>query len=70
VLVLKQFICPVAVLPQVHWACLTLGITGLEDVLIDVRRITDVCDLPLLGLMWTLGFWFIRLLPWQRTLNR
>ncbi len=25
-----------------------LGITGLEDVLIDVRRITDVCDLPLL----------------------
>ena len=25
-----------------------LGITGLEDVLIDARRITDVCDLPLL----------------------
>ncbi len=25
-----------------------LGITGLEDVLIDERRITDVCDLPLL----------------------
>lgn len=25
-----------------------LGITGLEDVLIDTRRITDVCDLPLL----------------------
>lgn len=25
-----------------------LGITGLEDVLIDVRRITDVCDLPVL----------------------
>jgi methylisocitrate lyase len=25
-----------------------LGITGLEDVLIDVRRVTDVCDLPLL----------------------
>ena len=25
-----------------------LGITGLEDVLIDVRRITDVCDTPLL----------------------
>lgn len=25
-----------------------LGITGLEDVLIDVRRITDVCDLPLM----------------------
>ena len=25
-----------------------LGITGLEDVLVDVRRITDVCDLPLL----------------------
>jgi len=25
-----------------------LGIMGLEDVLIDVRRITDVCDLPLL----------------------
>ena len=25
-----------------------LGITGLEDVLIDVRRITVVCDLPLL----------------------
>src|SRR5690606_33423207 len=25
-----------------------LGITGLEDVLIDVRQITDVCDLPLL----------------------
>ncbi|WP_198119758.1 methylisocitrate lyase [Massilia rhizosphaerae] len=25
-----------------------LGISGLEDVLIDVRRITDVCDLPLL----------------------
>ena len=25
-----------------------LGITGLEDVLIDVRRITDVCDVPLL----------------------
>lgn len=25
-----------------------LGITSLEDVLIEVRRITDVCDLPLL----------------------
>jgi methylisocitrate lyase len=25
-----------------------LGIIGLEDVLIDARRITDVCDLPLL----------------------
>ncbi len=25
-----------------------LGITTLEDVLVDVRRITDVCDLPLL----------------------
>jgi methylisocitrate lyase len=25
-----------------------LGISGLEDVLIDIRRITDVCDLPLL----------------------
>ena len=25
-----------------------LGITGLEDVLIDARRITDICDLPLL----------------------
>ena len=25
-----------------------LGITGLEDVLVDVRRITDVCDIPLL----------------------
>src|SRR5690606_31788342 len=25
-----------------------LGISGLEDVLIDPRRITDVCDLPLL----------------------
>lgn len=25
-----------------------LGISSLEDVLIDVRRITDVCDLPLL----------------------
>ena len=25
-----------------------LGITSLEDVLIDVRRITDVCDLPLM----------------------
>lgn len=25
-----------------------LAISGLEDVLIDVRRITDVCDLPLL----------------------
>src|SRR6478672_1899149 len=25
-----------------------LGISGLEGVLIDVRRITDVCDLPLL----------------------
>ena len=25
-----------------------LGITGMEDVLVDVRRITDVCDLPLL----------------------
>ena len=25
-----------------------LGITTLEDVLIDVRRITDICDLPLL----------------------
>ena len=25
-----------------------LGISGLEDVLIDARRITDVCDLPLL----------------------
>ena len=26
-----------------------LGIFGLEDVLVDVRRITDVCDLPLLA---------------------
>lgn len=25
-----------------------LGITSLEDVLVDVRRITDVCDVPLL----------------------
>ena len=25
-----------------------LGITGLEEVLVDVRRITDVCDTPLL----------------------
>src|SRR6187401_3715162 len=25
-----------------------LGISGLDDVLIDIRRITDVCDLPLL----------------------
>jgi methylisocitrate lyase len=25
-----------------------LGISSLEDVLIDVRRITDVCELPLL----------------------
>jgi methylisocitrate lyase len=25
-----------------------LGISGLEDALIDIRRITDVCDLPLL----------------------
>jgi len=25
-----------------------LGITSLEDVLIEVRRITDICDLPLL----------------------
>ena len=25
-----------------------LGITGLEDILVDVRRITDVCDTPLL----------------------
>ena len=25
-----------------------LGITGLEDVLVDVRRITDVCNTPLL----------------------
>ena len=25
-----------------------LGISGLEDVLIDIRRITDACDLPLL----------------------
>ena len=25
-----------------------LGMSGLEDVLVDVRRITDVCDTPLL----------------------
>jgi len=25
-----------------------LGITNLDDVLVDVRRITDICDLPLL----------------------
>jgi methylisocitrate lyase len=25
-----------------------LGISGLDDVLVDVRRITDVCDLPLM----------------------
>ena len=25
-----------------------LGISGLEDVLIDIRRITDVCELPLM----------------------
>ena len=36
-----------------------LGISGLEDVLIDVRRITDVCDTPLTGRcryrFWRLG---------------
>ena len=32
-----------------------LGITGLEDVLIDARRITDICDLPLLVDVYT-GF--------------
>lgn len=26
-----------------------LGISTLDDVLIDIRRITDVCDLPLMG---------------------
>src|ERR1700761_7151483 len=26
-----------------------LGISELEDVLVDVRRITDVCDTPLMG---------------------
>lgn len=25
-----------------------LGVSGLEDVLVDIRRITDTCDLPLL----------------------
>src|SRR5262245_47864593 len=25
-----------------------LGISNLDDVLVDIRRITDVCDLPLL----------------------
>src|SRR5712671_7093161 len=25
-----------------------LGISGLDDVLVDIRRITDICDLPLL----------------------
>ena len=32
-----------------------LGITGLDDVLTDIRRITDVCDLPLLSDIYT-GF--------------
>ena len=31
-----------------RWACPDLGVSTLDDVLTDVRRITDVCELPLL----------------------
>ena len=46
--VTKQFISPAAVLPQALSGIPDPGISTLDDVLTDVRRITDVCDLPLL----------------------
>ncbi|SPX11764.1 methylisocitrate lyase [Escherichia coli] len=37
-----------------------LGISTLDDVLTDIRRITDVCSLPLL-VDADIGFWFFGL---------
>ena len=34
--------------PQVRWACRISGISTMDDVLTDVRRITDITDLPVL----------------------
>ena len=40
--------CPAAAWRPIRWAMPDLGISTMEDVLTDIRRITDVCDLPLL----------------------
>jgi methylisocitrate lyase len=44
----KRCICRAAASPQTRSACPTSRISTLDDVLIDVRRITDVATLPLL----------------------
>ena len=45
---LKPFIYLAAALRLAHLGLPDLGISTLEDVLIDVRRITDAVDTPLL----------------------
>ncbi len=44
---IRQFISP-AVAWQVRWGCPISVFLPLMDVLTDIRRITDVCSLPLL----------------------
>ena len=46
--VFVPFIYLALALPMLLMACLILGITNLTDVVEDVYRITDACDLPLL----------------------
>ena len=44
----RRFTCPVVVSRPVRWVCPISRITTLDDVLTDIRRITDTCNLPLL----------------------
>ena len=44
----RRSICPAAASPPARSACPTSASRNLDDVLTDIRRITDVCDLPLL----------------------
>lgn len=45
----RAITCPVAVYRPARWACRTWAALTMDDVLTDIRRITDVCDLPLLS---------------------
>ncbi len=45
---IRRFIFPAVAWRQGRWGCADLGISTLDDVLTDIRRITDVCSLPLL----------------------
>ena len=47
-LVIKLYIFQVEVSPLHHMALPDLGITSMEDVLTDVKRITNASSLPLL----------------------